>query len=46
MVGKDYEQNGIIKDGAKMINAVSNSEVPMFTIIMGASYGAEIMPCV
>ncbi len=40
MVGKDYEQNGIIKDGAKMINAVSNSEVPMFTIIMGASYGA------
>ncbi|MEZ5026893.1 MAG: carboxyl transferase domain-containing protein [Chitinophagales bacterium] len=40
MVGKEYEQNGIIKDGAKMINAVSNSEVPMFTIIMGASYGA------
>ena len=40
MVGKDYEQNGIIKDGAKMINAVSNSEVPMFTLIIGASYGA------
>ncbi|MCB9032965.1 MAG: acyl-CoA carboxylase subunit beta [Chitinophagales bacterium] len=40
MVGKDYEQNGMIKDGAKMINAVSNSTVPMFTIIMGASYGA------
>ena len=40
MVGKDYEQSGIIKDGAKMINAVSNSEVPMFTLIMGASYGA------
>ena len=40
MVGKDYEQAGMIKDGAKMINAVSNSEVPMFTIMMGASYGA------
>ncbi|MBP6153368.1 MAG: acyl-CoA carboxylase subunit beta [Chitinophagales bacterium] len=40
MVGKDYEQSGIIKDGAKMINAVSNSEVPMFTLMMGASYGA------
>ncbi|HNF49692.1 MAG TPA: carboxyl transferase domain-containing protein, partial [Chitinophagales bacterium] len=40
MVGKDYERNGIIKDGAKMINAVSNSEVPMFTIMMAASYGA------
>jgi acetyl-CoA carboxylase carboxyltransferase component len=40
MVGKQYEQNGIIKDGAKMINAVSNSEVPMFTLMMGASFGA------
>ncbi len=40
MVGKDYERSGIIKDGAKMINAVSNSEVPMFTIMMAASYGA------
>lgn len=40
MVGKQYEQGGIIKDGAKMINAVSNSEVPMFTLMMGASYGA------
>ncbi|MCO5249237.1 MAG: methylcrotonoyl-CoA carboxylase [Chitinophagales bacterium] len=40
MVGKDYEQAGMIKDGAKMINAVSNSGVPMFTIMMGASYGA------
>lgn len=40
MVGKQYEQSGMIKDGAKMINAVSNSEVPMFTLIMGASYGA------
>jgi acetyl-CoA carboxylase carboxyltransferase component len=40
MVGKQYEQNGIIKDGAKMINAVSNSTVPHLTIVMGASYGA------
>ena len=40
MVGKDYEQSGIIKDGAKMINAVSNSEVPSITIIVGSSYGA------
>jgi acetyl-CoA carboxylase carboxyltransferase component len=40
MVGKEYEQRGIIKDGAKMINAVSNSTVPHFTIHMAASYGA------
>ena len=40
MVGKEYEQNGIIKDGAKMINAVSNSTVPHLTLILGASYGA------
>ncbi len=40
MVGKDYEQGGIIKDGAKMINAVSNSKVPHLGIIMGGSYGA------
>ena len=40
MVGKDYEQRGIIKDGAKMINAVANSTVPHLTLIMGASYGA------
>jgi acetyl-CoA carboxylase carboxyltransferase component len=40
MVGKEYEQSGMIKDGAKMINAVSNSEVPMFTLMMGASFGA------
>ena len=40
MVGKQYEQAGMIKDGAKMINAVSNSEVPMFTLMMGASFGA------
>ncbi len=40
MVGKDYEQGGIIKHGAKLINAVSNSEVPAITLMMGASYGA------
>ena len=40
MVGKDYEQAGIIKDGAKMINAVANSEVPSITVIIGSSYGA------
>lgn len=40
MVGKDYEQGGIIKHGAKLINAVSNSEVPAITIMCGASYGA------
>jgi acetyl-CoA carboxylase carboxyltransferase component len=40
MVGAQYEQEGIIKNGAKMINAVSNSTVPAITIMMGASYGA------
>jgi acetyl-CoA carboxylase carboxyltransferase component len=40
MVGKHYEQRGIIKDGAKMINAVTNSTVPHITVNMGASYGA------
>ncbi|KRF11865.1 acetyl-CoA carboxylase carboxyltransferase subunit [Nocardioides sp. Soil796] len=40
MVGKDYEQGGIIKDGAKMINAVTNSTVPHLTINIGASFGA------
>jgi acetyl-CoA carboxylase carboxyltransferase component len=40
MVGRDYEQAGIIKDGAKMINAVTNSQVPQLTVIVGASYGA------
>lgn len=40
MVGKDYEQRGIIKDGAKMINAVANSAVPHFSIMAGVSYGA------
>lgn len=40
MVGTKYEQGGIIKDGAKLINAVSNSSVPHITLMMGASYGA------
>jgi acetyl-CoA carboxylase carboxyltransferase component len=40
MVGRDYEQAGIIKDGAKMINAVTNSTVPHLTVLMGSSYGA------
>ena len=40
MVGAEYEQGGIIKHGAMMINAVSNSTVPHLSIMMGASYGA------
>jgi acetyl-CoA carboxylase carboxyltransferase component len=40
MVGKDYEQGGIIKHGALMINAVSNSTVPHLGLIVGGSYGA------
>jgi acetyl-CoA carboxylase carboxyltransferase component len=40
MVGRRYEERGIIKDGAKLINAVSNSEVPHVTVMLGASYGA------
>jgi len=40
MVGTRSEHGGIIKDGAKMVNAVSNSTVPKFSIIMGNSYGA------
>ncbi|MDQ2755480.1 MAG: acyl-CoA carboxylase subunit beta [Actinomycetota bacterium] len=40
MVGAEYERRGIIKHGAQMINAVSNSTVPHLTVTMGASYGA------
>lgn len=40
MVGSRAEQGGIIKDGAKMVNAVANSVVPKFTFIVGNSYGA------
>ncbi|QES48847.1 acetyl-CoA carboxylase carboxyltransferase subunit [Streptomyces venezuelae] len=40
MVGKEYEQGGIVKHGAMMINAVSNSRVPHLSVLIGASYGA------
>lgn len=40
MVGKDYEQGGIAKEGAKMVTAVANARVPKFTIIIGGSFGA------
>jgi acetyl-CoA carboxylase carboxyltransferase component len=40
MVGKRSEHGGIIKDGAKMVNAVANSTVPKFTVVIGNSYGA------
>ncbi|MFZ5495127.1 MAG: acyl-CoA carboxylase subunit beta [Verrucomicrobiota bacterium] len=40
MVGRDAEQSGIIRSGAKMVNALSNSTVPKITVITGGSYGA------
>ena len=40
MVGSRSEHGGIIKDGAKMVNAVANSTVPKFTVVVGNSYGA------
>jgi acetyl-CoA carboxylase carboxyltransferase component len=40
MVGRSYEEQGIIRNGAKLINAVSNSTVPAITIMIGGSYGA------
>jgi acetyl-CoA carboxylase carboxyltransferase component len=40
MIGKQYEHGGIAKDGAKLVNAVSNSTVPKFTVVVGGSYGA------
>ncbi len=40
MVGKDYEREGIVKNGSRMINAVSNSMVPHISVILGSSYGA------
>ena len=40
MVGKDFEQDGIIKKGSQMVNAVSSSTVPHLTVILGSSYGA------
>lgn len=40
MVGVSYEQGGIAKDGAKMVNAVSTARVPKFSVVIGGSYGA------
>ena len=40
IVGRDYEQTGMVKKGSQLLNAVTNSEVPHLTVIVGASYGA------
>jgi acetyl-CoA carboxylase carboxyltransferase component len=40
IVGREYEQRGIAKDGAKMVHAVANAQVPKFTVIIGGSFGA------
>ncbi len=40
MVGKEYEHGGIAKDGAKMVMAVANANIPKFTVVVGGSYGA------
>jgi 3-methylcrotonyl-CoA carboxylase beta subunit len=40
IVGREYEQKGIAKDGAKMVHAVASAEVPKFTVIVGGSFGA------
>jgi acetyl-CoA carboxylase carboxyltransferase component len=40
IVGKQYEHEGIAKDGAKLVHAVANADVPKFTVIVGGSYGA------
>jgi acetyl-CoA carboxylase carboxyltransferase component len=40
IVGKEYEQRGIAKDGAKMVHAVANAAVPKFTVVIGGSFGA------
>jgi acetyl-CoA carboxylase carboxyltransferase component len=40
MVGRDSEQSGIIRAGAKLVSAISNSRVPKLTVIIGGSYGA------
>ena len=45
MVGKDAEWSGIIRAGAKMVNAVANSVVPKISVICGGSFGAAITPC-
>ena len=45
MVGKQYEEGGMIKHGSMMINAVSNSTVPHISLLIGASYGAGTTAC-
>ena len=40
IVGREYEQKGIAKDGAKMVHAVANARVPKFTVMIGGSFGA------
>jgi acetyl-CoA carboxylase carboxyltransferase component len=40
IVGKEYERRGIAKDGAKMVHAVANAQVPKFTVVIGGSFGA------
>ncbi|MCU1539286.1 MAG: acetyl-CoA carboxylase subunit beta, partial [Arthrobacter sp.] len=40
MVGKDYEQGGIAKNGAKMVTAVATARVPKLTVVIGGSFGA------
>ncbi|MCH8087724.1 MAG: acetyl-CoA carboxylase [Chloroflexi bacterium] len=40
MVGKEYENRGLAKDGAKLVMAVANAQVPKFTVIVGGSFGA------
>jgi 3-methylcrotonyl-CoA carboxylase beta subunit len=40
MVGREYESRGIAKDGAKLVHAVANAQVPKFTVIIGGSFGA------
>ena len=40
MIGKKYEAGGIAKDGAKMVTAVTNAQVPKFTVLIGGSFGA------
>ena len=40
MVGREYENRGLARDGAKMVMAVANAQVPKFTVIVGGSFGA------
>ena len=45
MVGRKYENEGIAKNGAKLVTAVSTAQVPKFTVVVGGSYGAGSMEC-